>query len=87
MDDSQGQTTTSGPLHVGLWTDLSLRRDQNENENDRTNARPWSTQAVRVHEALDGPFLRHRPPIMDMRTKKRRLISNQIELFYSAPKS
>jgi len=39
MDDSQGQTTTSGPLHVGLWTDLSLRRDQNENANDSANAR------------------------------------------------
>jgi len=32
MDDSQGLTTTSGALHVGLWTDLSLRRDQNEND-------------------------------------------------------
>jgi len=39
MDDSQGQTTTHGALHLGLWTDLSLRRYQNENENDIANAR------------------------------------------------
>jgi len=34
---------THGALHVGHCTDMSLRRDQNENENDSTNARSPDT--------------------------------------------
>ena len=40
--------------NVGLWTDLSLRRDENGNENDSANARSCPTHAARVREALDG---------------------------------